>query len=557
MGYLALYRKYRPENFDDVVGQDKVIKVISNAVLNNKISHAYLFSGPRGTGKTTTAKIIARMVNCTNLYNGIPCGLCENCKNFSSNSDVVEIDAASNNGVDEIRELRDKVNLVPTNSKYKIYIIDEVHMLTTQAFNALLKTLEEPPSHVIFILATTEPHKIPLTVASRCQKFQFTKIDDNEIVKKLNKISELENIDISNDALFEIARLSDGGLRDAINLLDQLTAYKEGNITLEDVYKVNGSVSYVELYNLLNYIKSNSSDLIIEFIENIDKNGKNISKFIEEMIIFLKDVLIFKSTGRKTKIEEKNTKIVEVSKEYDDKLIYNLITEMNDLLGKIKVASYPSILFIVSLLKMSSVNINIEGNYNKENIVKKEITEMNGNTEIISREIISVKEEHVTNNVEVDAEIRKIKINNTFSSASKELLNEVKLLWNSISEYVLDKKYELAAGLLTDTVPAVVGEKNMILVSKYDASAIRINANIHEIENLLDEIYKKKYSIIAISNDEWNVEKNKYIDNLKKGYKYTYIEEINYNNNKREEIKEDSPVDELINLLGEELIEFK
>jgi len=557
MGYLALYRKYRPENFDDVVGQDKVIKVISNAVLNNKISHAYLFSGPRGTGKTTTAKIIARMVNCTNLYNGIPCGLCENCKNFSSNSDVVEIDAASNNGVDEIRELRDKVNLVPTNSKYKIYIIDEVHMLTTQAFNALLKTLEEPPSHVIFILATTEPHKIPLTVASRCQKFQFTKIDDNEIVKKLNKISELENIDISNDALFEIARLSDGGLRDAINLLDQLTAYKEGNITLEDVYKVNGSVSYVELYNLLNYIKSNSSDLIIEFIENIDKNGKNISKFIEEMIIFLKDVLIFKSTGRKTKIEEKNTKIVEVSKEYDDKLIYNLITEMNDLLGKIKVASYPSILFIVSLLKMSSVNINIEGNYNKENIVKKEITEMNGNTEIISREIISVKEEHVTNNVEVDAEIRKIKINNTFSSASKELLNEVKLLWNSISEYVLDKKYELAAGLLTDTVPAVVGEKNMILVSKYDASAIRINANIHEIENLLDEIYKKKYSIIAISNDEWNVEKNKYIDNLKKGYKYTYIEEINNNNNKREEIKEDSPVDELINLLGEELIEFK
>ena len=238
MSYLALYRKYRPKSFEDFVGQDEIAKIIKNEILNDKISHAYLFSGPRGTGKTSTAKIIARMINCHNLAtDGIPCGKCESCINFNNNSDIVEIDAASNNGVDEIRELRDKVNLVPTSGKYKIYIIDEVHMLTTQAFNALLKTLEEPPAHVIFILATTEFHKIPITVVSRCQKFQFLKFSIEEIISKLQYIVDNENINVSNDVLYEIARLSDGGLRDAINMLDQLSSFSDGELTINVVYK--------------------------------------------------------------------------------------------------------------------------------------------------------------------------------------------------------------------------------------------------------------------------------------------------------------------------------
>ena len=194
MGYLALYRKYRPKSLLEMIGQENVIDVITNEIKNNKISHAYLFTGPRGTGKTSLAKIIAKTVNCTNLKEGIPCGECYNCKNFDTNSDIIEIDAASNNGIEEIREIREKISLVPTNSKYKVYIIDEVHMLTTQAFNALLKTLEEPPAHVIFIFATTEFYKIPSTILSRCQKFQFNKIDDELIVKRLQQISLAENI---------------------------------------------------------------------------------------------------------------------------------------------------------------------------------------------------------------------------------------------------------------------------------------------------------------------------------------------------------------------------
>ena len=228
MSYLALYRKYRPNNFDDLVGQNGVSSIIKNEILSNKLSHAYLFSGPRGTGKTSTAKIIAKMINCNNLSkDGVPCGKCDNCLNFINSSDIVEIDAASNNGVDEIRDLRDKVNLVPTNGKYKVYIIDEVHMLTTQAFNALLKTLEEPPAHVIFILATTEFYKIPATVVSRCQKFQFLKFTDEEIVNRLSKIALNENIKVNDDILYEIARLSDGGMRDAINMLDQLSSFSD------------------------------------------------------------------------------------------------------------------------------------------------------------------------------------------------------------------------------------------------------------------------------------------------------------------------------------------
>ena len=297
MSYLALYRKYRPADFNSVYGQEEVVTVIKNAIFSNKISHAYLFCGPRGTGKTTIAKIIAKLVNCEHLENGGPCGKCYNCVNFMNSNDIVEIDAASNNGVDEIREIRDKINLVPSNAKYKVYIIDEVHMLTTQAFNALLKTLEEPPAHVIFILATTEPHKIPLTIASRCQKFRFSKINDNLIADRLKEIAGFENIEIDNDALFEIARLADGGMRDAINILDQLVAYSNSKITLDDIYKVNGSVSYSDLYELLKAIINNDKVKIIAFVDNIDKNGKEIGKFVEEMIIFLKDVVLYKNAN--------------------------------------------------------------------------------------------------------------------------------------------------------------------------------------------------------------------------------------------------------------------
>ena len=281
MAYLALYRKYRPTDFSSVVGQNEIKKILSNAILKDNISHAYLFSGPRGTGKTTTAKILAKMVNCEHLKDGEPCNECESCRNLFNSNDVIEIDAASNNGVDEIRDLREKATLVPSICRYKVYIIDEVHMLTTQAFNALLKILEEPPKHVIFILATTEYHKIPLTITSRCQKFQFNKLEIEDIFKRLREIADLEKIDISDDALYEIAKISDGGMRDSINFLDQIRSFTNDKITISDVYEVCGNISSEDIYKLFVDLVERKAENITLFFEKMNENGKNYNKFFD------------------------------------------------------------------------------------------------------------------------------------------------------------------------------------------------------------------------------------------------------------------------------------
>ncbi len=559
MHYLALYRKYRPTNFSEVVGQDKVITVIKNEIINNRISHAYLFSGPRGTGKTTTAKIIAKLVNCTNPVNGECCNKCDNCLNFKNSSDIVEIDAASNNGVDEIRELRDKVNLVPTNSKYKIYIIDEVHMLTTQAFNALLKTLEEPPAHVIFILATTEPHKIPLTVASRCQKFQFSKISNDEIVHRLSDIIKEENIKLDNEILLEIARLSDGGLRDAINMLDQLLAYKSENITLMDVYNINSCVSYIDIYNFINNMMNNNAIEIVNFIEKIDSEGKNISKFIEELIVFLKDILLYKSAKINSEIEDKNAKIKELSDVLSENAIYNMIYSYNDTLNNIKLSSNSIILFIVSTFKIINDNFIRKNNTidnNNESIstknIEKAVENVKNEEKKVEVEDIKKLKEEITSKMDTLNEFINTRINNTFVYANKKDLLEIKDKWNSISNYLLNEKYGVNCGILKEVNVVAAGNNNLILVSNFDSVVDKVNMKLAELESTLLSIFGNQYKIIAISNDRWNSEKEKYVLNIKKGNKYELIEEKSNKNDNTEK----TPVDELIDLIGEDLVEI-
>lgn len=552
MGYLALYRKYRPVDFNSVYGQEEVVTVIKNAIVSGKVSHAYLFCGPRGTGKTTIAKIIARLVNCENLVDGNPCGKCYNCLNYLNSNDIVEIDAASNNGVDEIRELKDKINLVPSNSKYKVYIIDEVHMLTTQAFNALLKTLEEPPSHVIFILATTEPHKIPLTIASRCQKFRFSKIDDKKIVERLREISNLEGITIDDDALYEIARLSDGGMRDAINFLDQLVAYSNDNITIDDVYKVNGSVSYEELYTLLDNIKNNNKVKLIEFVDYLDESGKDINKFVEEMLIFLKDVILYKNANILSSISTKNDYIKLVSDKYNDKDLYDLIENLNGVQNSIKISNHSSIIFMTSILKYSDLkfgNIEINGEKSSEKIISQEIIEkkdknISQNRENISREIkdSSISDDQV-----------ELRVNNSLALASKNVLEEFKSKWNSLDDYIDDEEFSVVSGLLKDSNIVVGSNQYVILSCNYPSTASRINSNLEVTEKLLERLFGTNVYAVAVDNDKWKIVKNRYIEDLKKGIKYSVKEMENNANNKREK----SSIDDLIDLVGDSIIEYK
>ena len=541
MGYLALYRKYRPVDFNSVYGQEEVVTVIKNAIVSGKVSHAYLFCGPRGTGKTTIAKIIARLVNCENLVDGNPCGKCYNCLNYLNSNDIVEIDAASNNGVDEIRELRDKINLVPSNSKYKVYIIDEVHMLTTQAFNALLKTLEEPPSHVIFILATTEPHKIPLTIASRCQKFRFSKIDDKKIVERLREISNLEDITIDDDALYEIARLSDGGMRDAINFLDQLVAYSND--------------SYEELYTLLDDVKNNNKVKLIEFVDYLDESGKDINKFVEEMLIFLKDVILYKNANILSSISTKNDYIKLVSDKYNDKDLYDLIESLNGVQNSIKISNHSSIIFMISILKYSDLKFGRVA-VNNEKIISREIIKEKNENISQDRENISQDKENISREIK-DSSISddqvELRVNNSLALASKNVLEEFKSKWNSLDDYIDDEEFSVVSGLLKDSNIVVGASKYVILSCNYPSTASRINSNLEVTEKLLEKIFDTKVYVVAVDNDRWKGIKNKYIDDLKKGIKYNVKEIENNANNKREK----SSIDDLIDLVGDSIIEYK
>lgn len=559
MAYLALYRKYRPKNFSDLVGQNEIVNIIKNEILNNKLSHAYLFSGPRGTGKTSTAKIIARMINCDKLGDdGIPCGKCESCLHFSENSDIIEIDAASNNGVDEIRELRDKVNLVPTYGKYKVYIIDEVHMLTTQAFNALLKTLEEPPSHVIFILATTEFFKIPETIVSRCQKFQFSKFSLDDIVNRLQYISQQENINVSNEVLSEIARLSDGGLRDAINMLDQLSSFSDSGVDLEDVYRLNGVVSYIDFYHLLSYMNDCDCKEIIDFFEEIDRNGKDFGRFIEDFISFISEILVYSVVGSfRSNITEKNELIKKISNFFSEKILYDFILFLNDLFFKIKSSSFIKILVSTEFIKFSRLTL---GDSNK--LFKNNLKDNPTNPNIITLENKKLTERKQDDSIS-DKE-KNIRINNAFSSASKN--NKEKFLeeWNDFKNYVVNnQKFLNIYSLLNDIEVLVVGDKNIIFLASYDSILLRLFENISIIEQALNDFYNNEYKIIFLSVEQWDNEKKNYISNIKKGIKYNYVSgesgtlesKCVYKELNNSEVDDD--VDKITSILGENVISFE
>ena len=352
MAYQALYRKWRPQKFEDMVGQTAVTKTLKNAIIHHKTSHAYLFTGPRGTGKTSAAKIFAKAINCLNPQDGEPCNDCLLCKGITEGTigDVIEIDAASNNGVEEIRDIRDKARYAPTQATYKVYIIDEVHMLSTGAFNALLKTLEEPPKNVIFILATTEPHKIPATIISRTQRFDFRRITNDEIIQRLRYILEQEEIAYEEEALSVIARCANGGMRDALSLLDQVISFSDDKVSFEQAIQVSGSLTDDLMIEFVRLLTQQQAQAALLQLQDLLLLGKEASRLIEEWLEFSRDLLVAKQTGD---MIGRSEAFVEFAKEVEEAFLYRFMDALNQTQQEMRFTTKPTISLEVFTTKMA------------------------------------------------------------------------------------------------------------------------------------------------------------------------------------------------------------
>lgn len=557
--YQTLYRKYRPSNFDEMVGQEVIVKTLRNTVVKGTLSHAYLFTGPRGTGKTSVAKILAKTINCENLQDGIPCNECVNCTqiNLRQMTDIIEIDAASNNGVDEIRELRSKVNLVPSTGKYKIYIIDEVHMLTVGAFNALLKTLEEPPSHILFVLATTEPHKIPATILSRCQRFDFKKIPTHKIVEHLKTITEKEQIEASEEALIEVARLSDGGMRDALSILDQIIAYAGSKITIDDIHEINGTISQEMLKEFIQFILNHDIDHALEFLDSLDKHGKSFIKIGEEIILFLRNLLLAKKAPNYLKKNNSNFELYEkVLKENESEFIESLLSEFNQAVSEMKKTNNSRIVLELSILKLCTEEkqqplregetIPIIISQQKKELVpaKKESEE----------QLVTNMEQELGNSDEETSnllkDIEKLRINNALCNFNRKQFLEQKKRIMEVKSLLIDPTNGSLASLVLDGTLKAASDNHMIFVYPTTYMVEEFNRNCYAIDRMFEELYQSPWYSIATTEENWNQIKNEFNNGKKE---YHYQEEPEDWKKMMEQVEEENVIE---NLFGE-LVEYQ
>ena len=504
--YQALYRKYRPKTFSSVIAQDVVKRILINSIKNDKISHAYLFSGSRGIGKTSIAKIFAKAVNCLNFHeHDDVCLECENCKEADSSVDIIEIDAASNNGVEQIRELKSKVNIVPSKMKYKVYIIDEVHMLSNSAFNALLKTLEEPPSHVIFILATTEFFEVPDTIVSRCQCYSFSRITNEQLQSRLNFICDKEKIQTSDEVLKMIAESANGGLRDAISMLDKLASFSNNKIEVEDFIKLNGLVSTSDIEATYDSLISGDYAAIIDTLNKINENGYNFENFVERLMTLCRDKVV-------------NNYIDGANKNIQNELY--IIQKLNELLNVLKTTLTPLIMIQVYLLQIVSY-LHDETNVSHEiriNSSKKE-SEPIKNTSNNATTPVSSK---VSPLCSVNEKIKNIRVNNALAHANLAFKKEFLEQWGNLQKYRFDDTFAYIVQLLDLSTPMIVSDEYVLMTCNSEGVVERMFSCYQEIEKLLVKIYNHNYKVVFVTTKDFENIKNKYIKNKKNGIIYTY-----------------------------------
>jgi DNA polymerase-3 subunit gamma/tau len=561
VAYQALYRVYRPQSFNDVVGQQHIIKTLQNALVQEKFSHAYLFSGPRGTGKTTAAKILAKAVNCEKAPIAEPCNECATCRGITdgSISDVIEIDAASNNGVDEIRDIRDKVKYAPSAVRYKVYIIDEVHMLSIGAFNALLKTLEEPPAHVIFILATTEPHKIPLTIISRCQRFDFKRISPEDIVYRMKEVLGSEELEVSEDALYEIAKASEGGMRDALSLLDQAISYSTEKVSLEDVLSITGAVSQAFIVKIVQAIFNENIVEALDSVESLIKNGKDPARFVEDLIFYYRDVLLYQASEENAYLLEKaavNEEFKELSSKMDSAFIYKVIAELNQTQQEMKWSNHPRVLLEVALVKLAQSSTKQEDTLPYQDILQK-MNQMEAELQQLKEKGIQV--DHTAQAAQTEKKQTRQsrsqyktpvgKVNEVLKNATRQNLETIKRSWAQVLDTLKQQNKASHAALLSNSEPVASSDQSFILKFKYEIHckmASENNNNVRDnLENILYTLIGSKREMVAIPESEWDKVREEFLQGQQSDGSSGQPQE------------EDPVVAEAKKLFGEDLIEIQ
>ena len=519
--YTALYRKFRPLTFDEIVGQEHIVRTLKNEIINGRIGHAYLFNGGRGTGKTSAAKILARAVNCLNPKDGEPCNECEICKAALDGSltDIVEMDAASNNSVEDVRAIRDEVNFLPTVAKYRVYIIDEVHMLSTGAFNALLKTLEEPPAHVKFILATTEPQKLPATILSRCQRFDFKKISNADIEKRLNFVCKESKIDITDEAKQLIAVLAEGAMRDALSILERCLQ-EEGTITDSVVKELVGIPKTESVNKIVKSILEKDTQTALQSIDEIIAEGKDITNFLWEIIKYVKDILVYK-VNNKLEIynEDEKAKIKELADSTEKDRLVSIIFELSNLENDIKWSSQKLIMFQVAIIKLCNETSTTQATSGTPTINSKEIEDLQYKMNRLEKELRLMKN-------------TKTVVNNSVQNVENKTVNQPKIdtvklgepveNWPKIVDQIKQAgKISLYTNLLNSTANKIndmtVGIKFERGITPFGKTILERPENMNEIVRQVSIEMAQPMRVVLLDNNDTIASSSDKFSNIAKG----------------------------------------
>lgn len=532
--YKALYRKHRPDSFDGIVGQDMVIRTLKNQIKNGQIAHAYLFCGPRGTGKTSTAKVFSKAINCENIKEDGPCGVCDVCESMASgsNMDIIEIDAASNNSVDDVRDLREKVKFPPTKGSYKVYIIDEVHMLSQGAFNALLKTLEEPPKHVVFILATTEPHKLPATILSRCQRFDFKRIGQGTIVEWIRSIAQKEGLDIEESALYSIARQAEGGARDALSLLDQSMGLYGKKISNEGILSILGTTSQDFLFTTVDDLIAGRVQGLLEAINKLVDNGKDLSVFVKDLNGHLRDMLVAKLCDKPSDLIDRESseldRLINQAQVASETRLVRAVEILSELLAVIKKSSQPRILLELALIKICrpSQEDSYDALIDRIELLEKQVKDNSQRLPRQMTEAVAVYEKEPSPNASIDI-VERVPAKEDYESdpgpesslepdsipmpkdeGAKAKVKDPMANWSQILELVRKDRIAIY-GLLADAKPRLK-ENRLILyfppMQGFYAAAIDKEDNKAYLEGLIKQLTGTDLRLKCLIEDEDMIE---------------------------------------------------